>query len=534
MSEPRGPDWEEPIPFNEFDLPPFPTSALPVRIREWVEEEATQTQTPADLPAMNVMSTFAAAVAKTVIVVVRPGWFEPVNVFTAVALDPANRKSAVVRDATAPIVAHEQEEVDRMRTEIRLAMNRQKIAEMRLEKAQKAAACAPDSRHAELERKAEGLADELDAIAVPVAPRLLTDDVTAEKLTSLMGQQGGRIAVLSPEGGILELMAGRYTRSGAPNLDVFLKGHAGDDIRVDRVGRPSEFIRDPALSIGLAVQPAVLEGLMHVPGFRGRGLLGRFWYSLPKTLLGRRVVSPPSMVGSTRDAYWRDLRCLLQLAPGSDEEGRSTPHALRLTPDALVRLDRFEAEIEPRLGEQGDLGLMPDWGGKLVGAVVRITGILHMMQHAADPRPWDSFIDIETIENAILIGRYLIPHAKAAYAAMGADPTVEHAKLILRWVDRSGRAPFSKRDAFNGLRGSFGRVDKMTEPLALLVEHHFIRLVTSSSKERRPGRPPGDRYEVNPLWATHNPHNTQNAPAQGGASAGIPKSIEPELEEGVI
>ena len=33
-------------------------------------------------------------------------------------------------------------------------------------------------------------------------------------------------------------MAGRYNQAAGPNLGVYLKGHAGDLLKVDRRGRP--------------------------------------------------------------------------------------------------------------------------------------------------------------------------------------------------------------------------------------------------------------------------------------------------------
>jgi hypothetical protein len=68
---------------------------------------------------------------------------------------------------------------------------------------------------------------------VPALPRLVADDVTPEAAASLLAEQGGRLAVLSAEGGIFATMAGRYS-GGVPSLEVFLKGHAGDLLRVDR------------------------------------------------------------------------------------------------------------------------------------------------------------------------------------------------------------------------------------------------------------------------------------------------------------
>ena len=73
------------------------------------------------------------------------------------------------------------------------------------------------------------IAAELVARPILVAPRFLFDDCTPEKLASLLAQHGGRMAILSPEGGIIELMAGRYSDSRASNLGVYLKAHAADD-----------------------------------------------------------------------------------------------------------------------------------------------------------------------------------------------------------------------------------------------------------------------------------------------------------------
>jgi hypothetical protein len=71
----------------------------------------------------------------------------------------------------------------------------------------------------------------------------VVDDVTAEALTSFLAEQGGRAAVISTEGGIFDIIAGRYSKS--PNMDIYLKGHSGDEVRVDRKGRPPDSFPGP-------------------------------------------------------------------------------------------------------------------------------------------------------------------------------------------------------------------------------------------------------------------------------------------------
>ena len=63
------------------------------------------------------------------------------------------------------------------------------------------------------------------------------------------------------------------------------------------------YIERPCLTIGLAVQPEVLQGLAGRPGFRGRGLLARFLYSLPESLVGRRQAGAPAVPPAVADRY---------------------------------------------------------------------------------------------------------------------------------------------------------------------------------------------------------------------------------------
>jgi len=97
-------------------------------------------------------------------------------------------------------------------------------------------------------------------------------------------------------------MNGRYS-GGVPSLDVWLKGHAGDPLRVDRKGRASEYVPHPALTLLLTVQPQVLSGIARNGTFRGRGLTARFLYSLPPDNVGRRKIGAPTVSEETTVTY---------------------------------------------------------------------------------------------------------------------------------------------------------------------------------------------------------------------------------------
>ena len=251
--------------------------------------------------------------------------------------------------------------------------------------------------------------------------------------------------------------------------------------------------------LGLAVQPAVIQGLVEKRGFRGRGLLGRILYSLPYSLLGHRDTNPPPVPDHVRIAYNDHVLALLRLPLTAGESDGISHHELHLHPDALAAIQGFEGWLEPQLAEFGKLGNIADWAGKLVGAIGRIAGNLHMAQHAESSAPWDMCIGRETVEAAIQIGRYLIPHAQAAFALMGADVAIEQAKLIQRFIDHQHLEDFSKRELHQGVKGTFKRVDELDQPLAVLVNHGFIRQRLEPERAG-PGRKPSPLYDVNPIW----------------------------------
>ena len=526
--------WSQPAAFHSIQLPEFPRGVLPGWVEAQAEGVAEATQTHRDLSGMLALGVGAAASAKVVDVEVWDGWKEQTNFYSAVGMRSGSRKTTVFQQMTAPIEEYEAQLVEDTAEEIAEQRTKYKIYEERLKKAQLKAAKANGDDFDTLTADALTAAKDLLSIKVPAAPRLLVDDASPERLATMLADQGGRIALMSPEGGVFDMMAGRYSQ-GIPNLDVYLKGHAGDALRVDRVGRPADHVRKPALTISLAVQPDVFQGLASRPGFRGRGLIGRVSYSIPRDTLGRRAIRPKSVSPAIESSYKQKIQKLLKLAdklPDGEREAK----VLRFGPDAQSEMEVFLEWIEPKLAEDAEFGDMTDWAGKLAGAVARIAGILHMLDHAGEASPWLHPVAGSTVRRAVKIGRYLVPHAKYALAVMGTDPTVEDAKYILRWIERKNDKRFTKRDAFEGTKGRFGKVAELEPGLELLTAHGYIREEAHADDRRGPGRRPSPTYEVNPLWIaevgkTKTEHDSQNSQYSQNGSSAVPEPSEPSEED---
>jgi replicative DNA helicase len=495
-------EWPNPRPLAMRDLPAFPVHLLPDWVRSFVEALAEATQTPVDMAAMFCLAALATIAGGRVLVVPLPGWLEGVNLFVAVIMEPGARKSAVQRETTAPILAHERLLVEQARPDITERAAIRRIAEAVLANSERRAAGAADPEdRAAAEEDVRRAAASLENLEVPTPPRLFTSDVTPEMLASLLHENGGRMAVLSAEGGLFETMAGRYS-NGIPNLDVFLAGYSGDALRVDRRGRASEFVDRPALTIGLAVQPFMLRKAGRIADFGGRGLLDRFLFAIPTGNVGYRRMTPTPMPEAVRRGYDTGLRALA--ASLEHANGQLT---LTFTSEASTVFAAWREEIEPRRRPDADLGHIQGWASKLDGAVARVAGLLHLAESIQSAAKATDPIERTTIEAAVGIGGYLIEHALAAFDEVGADPRLDGARRLLRWLQKQARPTFSKRDAHAANRAAFSKASDLDPCLEMLVENDFIREIASEPGVGRPSR----RFEVNPKALSRKARNAQNS-----------------------
>jgi putative DNA primase/helicase len=511
---PVGNDWGEPIPFGVHDVPTFPIEAIPTQLEElraFCEAAAESIQVSVDAVVMLVLAVGGAALAKRIEIEPKPGWREPVNLFVVVAMPSGERKSSLFRLVTQPLDDFEREENERLAPLIERNRNELALLDAELKQARSDAVKKrkPDEQ-LEARNISGELAEKIRMLEVVRPLQLVADDATPEAVSRLLDEQGGRLALLSAEGDVFDLMAGRYS-DGVSRLGVFLKGHAGDAIRVNRIGRPNESVEDPALTCGLAVQPSVLSGLLEKPQLRGRGLLARFLYYLPASLVGFRKMEPDPIPGATLTAYDRLIRDALELQPSTDADGNPCPHIVTLSDEARAGLLQLREHVERALRDTGELSDLRDWGSKLSGAVCRIAGVFHGLMHARGGNPASVPVSAETMLGAITIGEYLVEHAKAAFQLMGSDPAIALAKRILRWLTDERLAEFTKRDAHRANRTP--RADELDGPLGMLVERGYIREQFSERTGR--GRPQSPTYEVNPAWLGQNGHNGQKSSESG-------------------
>lgn len=309
------------------------------------------------------------------------------------------------------------------------------------------------------------------------APRLFTGDVTAERLQALLVEHSERMAVLSDEAGIFLIMAGMYS-GGMASLDVFLQGHAGTPMRVDRADRAAHVDR-PALSFGLALQPGVLAEVASSRRFRDSGLLARFLFAMPTSNVGRRDVrrrwSIPSYV---QNEYGSRIHELLE---GRQQEV-SKPRVLGMTEPARNAWLDFADEIEKQQGERGSMESIADWSSKLPGAAARIAALLELAENGVAAVS----VGLESTERAVKLCQLLICHAHAAFGLLGADGTDADAAAIVKWATDGRLLSFNKSSCQKAMEGRFRTISRLDKAIERLEQGDVVKVEKVPNRGARP------------------------------------------------
>lgn len=500
-----GPRWAK-----DPDLPgppepdSLPVDVLPDCLREWARTVSDSGQVPMAMPVvLGLAAVSAAAAGKAYIRADASYPREWLSFFGVIVAKPAERKSYVFSQATEPIREWERLQRKALKPKLRLAQQMLKMEEKKLAKMMDDCVKGQNAQgqpvtHKDVERvsnRLERLRSNLAAL-----PCIVSDDITPEAILDHMIEQDGRIAIMSPEGGPLRLLDGRYSEGSAARLEELAKGYDGEAIRNRRKGKDPVFIPCATITLGVAVQPSVLETLRNVQSFVGQGIFGRVSWTLCPPRVGTRVDSSqaapldPVALQRYRDAIER----LLAWQVPKDDDGMPVPQVMGLSPAAQAIKQAWHDEIEPRIGEGGDLSGIADWAGKAVGRAMRIAALLELARRADHGQVTTDPISGEMMEAGVAICRSLMSHTRYLYARVQLDDGT--ATLIHVW-ERVRRMPpgTTVSNVHQRLCGRRGlRSVKEVEAVLDELEARGLIRCRPTTPTGRAGRPPSPVIELHP------------------------------------
>lgn len=460
--------WELPVTLNDKRLPNFPVGVFPEWLEDFIQAVSIESQTPIDAPAFATLATISAVVNKKFEIHIRGDWKEYVNLYLTLALDSGNRKSAVFNQTTKEIYNYQSDKRKELSSIVATEKEEIKAKEKRLDKLQSNFAKTPDHQ---IMKSIKELSKEIhkDKAERTVVPKFTASDATPEKLAMIMAEQEEKIALLSAEGAeVFEMIAGRY--GDKPNQDIYLKSFSSEPFDVERVSREPIHLEAPSMVIGLFVQSSVIQNIPD--DFTNRGLTQRFLYSFPESLLGYRDVNPALVPKEIKEIYMQNIRRLL-------EYSNTEPKRLRLSADALTYLIEEQIWVEKKLQDKNINEGMVGWLSKLVGTLIRISGIIHILERIEKIESIDLEIEERSLRRAFKLKEYLIAHAEKGFGIMGVAEKEEDLDYLLQAIKyqcrKEGSREVTYRDVYESVKGRFKTARVYKEKLSELEELYWIK-----------------------------------------------------------
>ena len=266
----------------------------------------------------------------------------------------------------------------------------------------------------------------------PQAPRLRQNDVTVEKVATLL-------ATAAPKGLLIvrDELAGWISGMCAYNdagRAFWIEAFGGRPYRVERQKNPEPIVI-PRLAVSVygTVQPDRLGPLMRDAD---DGLLARILWAWPDPVTFRLSRKAPNAAWAIQ-ALDRLRRLTLQSASPPRSGELPVPVLVPLADDALAQLEEFAQGIQDRQIDAG--GLMRSALGKARGLALRLSLVIELLWWSAQEGLAPPPMQISArafVAAAHLLDDYFMPMADRVYGDAAASSRDRNAATLARWIIR--------------------------------------------------------------------------------------------------
>lgn len=462
-----------PTPLKAAHCPPaFPVHCLPQTIRDYVNFVSETTQVYPDMPASVALAALSVCLQGKAKVSFSLYWSEELNLYMLIIAPPGERKSAVFSAMTAPINKFVNEYNALHLIDVQTYFNSKKMLDSKLNKAIEKGEDSSVIRDIQME---------INALQPVKEMKLITTDVTAEALAAIMSDNNDTMGIMSPEGGIFDVISGMYSNS-IINLNIFLSSYDGEPVKIDRK-YGSVTLTHPLLTFGICAQPQVLNNVISNQQFIGKGLTQRFLFCLPDSMIGHRKLIQDINGTEVTKRYKELIYRLLNMPPNPDQ-------CIELSCKATDLFTAYADKIEYQMSENETLADYREFFSKLPGKTLRMAGLLHLCEHSPS-----ECISGETMAAAIEISKYYGQHYLKMMCAESYNDTPQLVleKMIVL-ASKNGVSTISFRDIKRSVRKLTD--EQVRDALEILTTHKYISYVPP---EHNCGNRRKESYALNPV-----------------------------------
>jgi hypothetical protein len=471
-------DGWEPLRLRELPpVEPFPVDVLPLAAARLVVEGAEAVGCAPDFFGLFVLGAAGGTVGRSVSLRLKDGYFASASLFGAAIGPPSDGKTPALKAVMSAV-----RRIDKT---------------LELEHAQALARWEGESQN-----EAKG-AKKRNPGQPPRPQRIDVDDITMECLPLTL--EDNPRGLIMPRDELSALVLGMNQFKGGKGYDrtVALKIWSGDTITKDRVNHVARMpvrCHHPCLTIVGGLTPDMMPELLDPKG-RADGFVDRFLFCYP---------DPQPIADWTERGIpepivddWCELIDRLWKRPLNGKKNRSVPHVAHFTPAAAAR---WQAEFNKHASEMNaadfPLHLRGTWG-KLREYAGRLTLILALMDHAADPTRDECAvpnIEARYVSDAWRLINYFKSHAKRVRAAIvhGAAATdcAKEVMAVIEFLRDGQKGEFTEHELTQARR--WIDCDSLAKALKFLEERNAIRPKPAPERNPKGGRPRSSTYHVNP------------------------------------
>jgi DNA primase catalytic core len=395
------------------EIAPFPLEVFPAPLREYVEVCARALPVPPDFVAAPIMAVLATAIGHARKFVIKESWQEGPRLFLAVVGDPGSRKSPALGKANDPL-----KERQKHYKKLYDAAQDDYLAQLTTYET------AKGSRKQSASPEHPGDAPEL--------AQVMTTDATFAALIELHAKNPRSLLLFQDELSGWVMGMDQYKSGKGNDRQRYLSAWNGDDITVNRKGKPAQMVPNPHISVSGGIQPDILPTLQTSQG--ADGFVDRILFSYPKTVKAKSFSFDDDVTREHVAGYRKVVSNLWHLKQAETADGPQ-PKPLKMTEDAedvfKAWIDHHNEELEaPGL----DRKLRGAWA-KMPGYFARFALILHLAAYAAGEEISET-ISAMSIGKAADLVEYFKSHAARVYKQLGDNPEDKSLSAIHDYIDR--------------------------------------------------------------------------------------------------
>ncbi len=506
LDDVNAPRWSDPVAF----VMPAPSAGLPegfagTPIGELAAEVHRTWGLPELLTITTALGVAASATQGKAEVAIGSGASFPVALYLAPLANPGSLKSAVLSLTASGVVAAQRDNEKTRGPDLAKARAEAEALKEARKKLSNELAISYVGTNPKA-RSPETLTSELQSIEMRLqalessgaldglSPIVVGADLTYEAIIKRAERNGGRAAMLSAEGGLLENLAGRYN-DGAARTEFLNSAFDGEPYDGERVSDGERKIDKPWSCIVLVVQPDVLKTMLSSPKMRNRGFLQRFWiFDIPDTSYRHRhtmAAVDPSIELAWSQAVTDIFTATLDKRVRVDASG----------PDAQPLIDLERDVIAPAYlaAQRNHNQLLVGWLGKTAMISNRIAATMTLLEDAKA-----TAVSATAATAATGYTKAAIEHAKYLFAEGARAAFLSPPLRVLTWIVATKATEVTNNATNTRFRGQSWceDADSARDVLMTLTRDGWLRQAPKVAPTDKGGRP-SEKWLVHPDAASH-------------------------------